>query len=57
MTREEYERRMREAVPHGPGEPCTCDGCAFCSGHELGCTCDIAWDTMAELEREGWGRE
>lgn len=30
--------------PHGPNEPCTCDGCWACAGHVTGCTCDIAWD-------------
>lgn len=30
--------------PHTTDEPCTCDGCGACAGHELGCTCDIAWD-------------
>lgn len=30
--------------PHGPDEPCTCDGCWACIGHVVGCTCDIAWD-------------
>jgi hypothetical protein len=30
--------------PHGPDEPCTCDGCTSCTGRVVGCTCDIAWD-------------
>lgn len=30
--------------PHGPNEPCTCDGCGACEGHVIGCTCDIKWD-------------
>lgn len=30
--------------PHGPDQPCTCEGCWACSGHQLGCTCDINWD-------------
>lgn len=30
--------------PHGPDDPCTCPGCTFCTGHEIGCTCDIGWD-------------
>ena len=30
--------------PHGPDEPCTCDGCWACAGHVVGCTCDVAWD-------------
>jgi len=51
---------MREAVPHGEYEPCTCTGCAFCFGHELGCTCDIDWATVVELEVEleldGWDK-
>lgn len=34
--------------PHGPDEPCTCDGCHFCDGHVVGCTCDINWDALAE---------
>lgn len=29
--------------PHGPDEPCTCDGCWACAGHVVGCTCDIDW--------------
>lgn len=34
--------------PHGPNEPCTCDGCHFCTGHVVGCTCDINWDAITE---------
>lgn len=34
--------------PHGPDEPCTCDGCWCCEGHVVGCTCDINWDAIAE---------
>jgi len=30
--------------PHGPDDPCGCDGCWACPGHVVGCTCDIAWD-------------
>jgi hypothetical protein len=37
--------------PHGPDDPCTCDGfttngdeCFCYPGHVVGCTCDIAWD-------------
>ena len=29
---------------HGPNDECTCPGCWACSGHVMGCTCDIAWD-------------
>lgn len=36
------------AFPHGPDEPCTCDDCHGgrygCTGHVIGCTCDIEWD-------------
>lgn len=49
MTREEFERRMALACPHGPDEPCTCDGCGACAGHERDCTCDIDWDEIHEL--------
>lgn len=45
------EERMRRAFPHGPAEPCTCDGttrdgsrCVCWPGHVVGCTCDIEWD-------------
>lgn len=38
-------------VPHGPDEPCTCSGCWGCSGHVIGCTCDIDWDAVAERDR------
>lgn len=41
---------MDEAIPHGPDEPCTCDGCWACEGHELGCTCDIDWDVVFSKE-------
>ncbi len=34
--------------PHGPDDPCTCDGCWACEGHVFRCTCDIDWDAMAE---------
>lgn len=54
---ERYARLMAEAVPHGPDEPCTCDGytvggekCVCWPGRVVGCTCDIAWDTAAELQ-------
>jgi hypothetical protein len=36
--------------PHGPEEPCTCDGRTssgtdcYCKGRVVGCTCDINWD-------------
>jgi hypothetical protein len=40
-TREEREKK---AFPHGPNEPCTCEGCWACKGHEMNCTCDIEWD-------------
>ncbi len=52
MDREEYERRMKKAVPHGPDEPCTCTGCWACTGGVVGYTCDIDWDAAAELQRE-----
>ena len=39
--------------PHGPDEPCTCVGCWACAGHEMGCTCDIDWDAMAEMRFDG----
>lgn len=41
-------RSNRYVAPHGPDEPCTCDGCWACSGHEQGCTCDIDWDRLRE---------
>jgi len=56
MKREEYKRRMAEACPHGPEEPCTCDGSCgaeMCKGNTIGCTCDIAWDEIAEL-KDAW---
>lgn len=31
-------------IPHGPDEPCTCTGCWFCEGGEVGCECDIDWE-------------
>lgn len=46
------EEKMKQAVPHGPDEPCTCTGCWACKGGEPGCTCDIDWDTMNELIQE-----
>jgi hypothetical protein len=33
-----------DCFPHGPDEPCTCEGCWDCGGHIMGCTCDISWD-------------
>lgn len=33
-------------VPHGPDEPCTCDGCWACAGHVVGCTCDVDWERL-----------
>lgn len=49
MTPEEYRCRMAVAFPHGPNEPCTCDGCWACAGHVVGCTCDIDWDEATDL--------
>lgn len=34
---------MCGCYPHGPDEPCTCNGCHYCTGHKHGCTCDINW--------------
>lgn len=32
-------------IPHGPYEPCTCDGCwGDCTGRVVGCECDIDWE-------------
>jgi len=38
------------ACPHGPDQPCTCEGCWACGGHVVvvGCTCDVDWDELAE---------
>lgn len=48
MTKEEYDRRMAEACPHGPDEPCT-------QPHRIvGCTCDIDWEEIHELKMGGW---
>lgn len=33
-----------DCYPHGPDDPCTCDGCWACEGHITGCTCDINWE-------------
>lgn len=58
MDKAEYDRRMAEAMPHGPDEPCTCDGTTIngdacvCPGHVLGCTCDIDWETAHLLREE-----
>jgi hypothetical protein len=52
MDAVEYERLMKQAVPHGPNQPCTCAGCHACAGHVKGCTCDIDWDAAAELRQE-----
>ena len=49
------ERRAR-ACPHGPDEQCTCNGCASCTGHERGCTCDIDWDELTEIRLDQAGR-
>lgn len=51
MKYSEYVKRMNEAVPHGPEEPCTCSGCWACKGRVIGCTCDIDWDEMFSLNR------
>ena len=45
----ERRKMLDQAVPHGPEEPCTCDGCWACAGHVKGCTCDIDWDVVAEI--------
>lgn len=38
------ESKECNCFPHGPDEPCTCEGCWACEGHVKGCTCDINWD-------------
>lgn len=53
LTYTEYCAAMKIACPHGPGEPCTCDGCHGCKGHVYGCTCDIDWDLMQDI-RDMW---
>jgi hypothetical protein len=57
LTYEEYCAMMAIACPHGPDEPCTCDGChegkTGCTGHVYGCTCDIYWDLMQDI-RDMW---
>ncbi len=52
MTWEQVQAEMKKAVPHGPDESCTCDGCTGCTGHVIGCTCDIDWDRAMELRRD-----
>jgi hypothetical protein len=39
-------------APHGPDEPCTCEGCWCCRGHVVACTCDIDWDKLYESMHE-----
>lgn len=41
----------------GPDERrCTCDGCWACGGYEVGCTCDVDWDALAEQRAPiDWG--
>lgn len=41
---EEEEEEECNCFPHGPDDPCTCEGCWACTGNVVGCTCDIAWD-------------
>lgn len=55
-----FKERMREACPHGPNDPCTCNGftvngsrCICFPGHIVGCTCDIDWDRIFELQHYG----
>lgn len=50
-TQEEWQAAMDKACPHGPDQPCTCDGCGACTGHEVGCTCDIDWETIYWLRQ------
>jgi hypothetical protein len=40
-------------VPHGPDDPCTCDGCWACAGHVVACTCDIDWNALYESKWSG----
>lgn len=59
LTYDEYCVAMKIACPHGPDEPCTCDGChggtTGCAvpGKVYGCTCDIDWDLMQDI-RDMW---
>lgn len=32
-----------DCYPHTASQPCTCNGCRYCTGHKIGCTCDINW--------------
>jgi hypothetical protein len=37
--------RCKACIPHGPEDPCTCDGVnCICSGAEIGCCCDVQWE-------------
>jgi hypothetical protein len=53
LTYDEYCALMKIACPHGPDEPCTCEGCGACPGGKYGCTCDIDWDLMQDI-RDMW---
>jgi hypothetical protein len=53
LTYDEYNLVMPIAVPHGPDEACTCDGCGACTGNIYGCTCDVDWDMAKEI-RDMW---
>lgn len=52
MGDEERRRLLDRAAPHGPDDACTCPGCWACPGYVTGCTCDIDWDTLAELRQD-----
>ena len=48
LTKAEYDEAMNKVCPHGPDEPCTQ------SHHKVGCTCDIDWEMIHNLKKEGW---
>lgn len=53
LTYQQYCDLIQIAVPHGPDEPCTCEGCPACKGKVYGCTCDVDWDLAREV-RDLW---
>ena len=44
--RQRHICRVPYEAPHGPDEPCTCEGCWECKGAVVGCTCDIDWEKL-----------
>ena len=52
---ERCEQSLELDLCHCPplGPACDCDGCTFCAGRVVDCTCHVDWDELAEQRHDG----